>query len=436
MNESDERDLPHSDKEKVSSSNAIDDWKNRAVGIWQGATGRLKKMLPVEQIGKTAASWFEVSDSRIAEILAAVRTELPTTEAMLIGKPQAGKSSIVRGLTGVSAQIIGQGFRPHTQHTQRYAYPSEDLPLLIFTDTVGLGDIKQNTQIIIEELEREIETENRCAKILILTVKINDFATDTLKQTAVQLREKYPQIPCLLAVTCLHEVYPGDVINHPVYPPEYESIQRAFSAIENDFKDLCDRSVLIDFTLEEDEYQPVFYGLEAFKEALSELLPEAESRAIYQLLDKKAEDELGNIYRNAARRYLVAFSTIAATLAAVPLPFATMPALTAVQVSLVGLLGKLYGQTLSPSQAGGVASAIAGGFFAQAIGRELIKFIPGFGSVIAASWAAAYTWALGEGACVYFGDLMGGKKPDPQKIQSVMNEAFKSAKERFKGMEN
>ena len=69
---------------------------------------------------------------------------------------------------------------------------------------------------------------------------------------------------------------------------------------------------------------------------------------------------------------------------------------------------------------------------AQAVGRELVKFIPGFGSVIAASWAAAYTWALGEGACVYFGDLIGGKKPDPEKIQLAMKDAFASAKERFK----
>jgi uncharacterized protein (DUF697 family) len=101
---------------------------------------------------------------------------------------------------------------------------------------------------------------------------------------------------------------------------------------------------------------------------------------------------------------------------------------------MVGVLGKLYGQVLTPSQAGGVVSAIAGGFLAQAIGRELVKFIPGFGSVIAASWAAAYTWALGEGACVYFGDLMGGKKPDPNKIQTVMKEAFSSAQERFKNV--
>jgi uncharacterized protein (DUF697 family) len=96
---------------------------------------------------------------------------------------------------------------------------------------------------------------------------------------------------------------------------------------------------------------------------------------------------------------------------------------------MVGALGQLYGQKLSPSQAGGVVSAIAGGFLAQAIGRELVKFIPGFGSVIGASWASAYTWALGEGACVYFGDLMGGKKPDPQRIQAVMRDSFKAAKE-------
>jgi uncharacterized protein (DUF697 family) len=82
-----------------------------------------------------------------------------------------------------------------------------------------------------------------------------------------------------------------------------------------------------------------------------------------------------------------------------------------------------------------VASAIAGGFLAQAVGRELIKFMPGFGAVVAASWAAAYTWSLGEGACVYFGDLMGGKKPDPKKIQAVMRDAFQEAQNRFKAKE-
>jgi uncharacterized protein (DUF697 family)/predicted GTPase len=407
-------------------------WTDRITGVWSAATAEVARHLPIDQVAQSVVQWFSVSESQLAEILETIRAELPTTEALLIGKPQAGKSSIIRGLTGVSAEIVGQGFRPHTQHTQRYNYPSSELPLLIFTDTVGLGDVNRETQAIIQELLAELQQDSRCARVLVLTVKINDFATDTLYQIVQALKRQYPNIPCLLAVTCLHEVYPADVVDHPAYPPQEEAVQRAFAAIRQAFAGLIDRAVLIDFTLEEDGYSPVFYGLDAFQEALVDLLPEAEARAIYQLLDEGIGQQLGNIYRDTGRRYIGAFAVMAATIAAVPLPFATMPVLTALQVSLVGLLGKLYGQTLTPSQAGGVVSAIAGGFLAQAIGRELVKFLPGFGSVIAASWAAAYTWALGEGACVYFGDLMGGKKPDPQKIQAVMRDAFKAAQSRFK----
>jgi uncharacterized protein (DUF697 family)/predicted GTPase len=410
--------------------------QDEITNFWKNATQQLQQtwqnFFAWGNATKKATDWFQVSDRQIAEILTEVRKELPTTEAWLIGKPQAGKSSIVRGLTGVDEEIIGQGFQPHTQHTERYAYPSAELPLLIFTDTVGLGDLKQETKTIIEELEAELQQQQQCARILILTVKINDFATDSLRLIAQKLRQKYPQIPCLLAVTCLHEIYPTEIDNHPEYPANFPEIQRAIGEITQSFAELYDRLVLIDFTLEEDGYEPVFYGLTALRDNLGELLPEAEAKTIYQLLDRGIGDKLGNLYRDTARRYLVAFSTMAATVAAVPLPLATMPVLTALQVSMVGLLGKLYGQTISPSQAGGIVSAIAGGFLAQAVGRELVKFIPGFGSAIAASWAFSYTWALGEGACVYFGDLMGGKKPNPQKIQSAMADAFETAKQKFK----
>ncbi|NJO42259.1 MAG: hypothetical protein HC769_22115 [Cyanobacteria bacterium CRU_2_1] len=420
----------------VTPEPIAESWTDRATGAWNSITGNVIKLVPINHLAETIVKWFSVSEDQVAEILAKVRSELPTTEALLIGKPQAGKSSLVRGLTGVSAEIVGQGFRPHTQHTERYAYPSDDLPLLIFTDTVGLGDVNQNTEAIIQELIRDLRQENNRARVLILTVKITDFAIDTLRQIAQQLRRTYPTIPCLLAITCLHEIYSPEIADHPAYPPDYEQVNRAFAALQQALTGLFDRAVLIDFTLEEDGYTPVFYGLEALIDSLADLLPEAEARTIHQLLDNTAGEQIGTLYRDVGRRYMLAFSVIAATIAAIPLPFATMPVLTALQVSMVGLLGQLYGQTLTPSQAGGVVSAIAGGFLAQAIGRELIKFIPGFGSVIAASWAAAYTWALGEGTCVYFGDLMGGKKPDPQKIQSVMREAFQSAKERFKGMKN
>ena len=127
------------DNEEESLPTAIKSaWVNHLANLWNTTTTGLHKLRPIEKLTQGMLKGFSVNEEQIAEILDKIRAELPTTEALLIGKPQAGKSSIVRGLTGVSPDIIGQGFRPHTQYTQRYAYPAQDLPLLIFTDTVGL----------------------------------------------------------------------------------------------------------------------------------------------------------------------------------------------------------------------------------------------------------------------------------------------------------
>jgi uncharacterized protein (DUF697 family) len=334
---------------------------------------------------------------------------------------------------------VGQGFRPHTEHTQRYAYPTTDLPLLNFIDTVGLGEGLRDPQVVAVELQGLLQPvpadAPQAAQILIVTLKITDFAVDAVYRLLQELRQTHPQVPCLGVITCLHELYPPTVTEHPAYPPNDPELQRAFTALEAQFQTVCDRFVWIDFTQAEDGYTPILYGLEPFVEAVADLLPSAEAEVIHQLIDQAGVgDTIGNLYRDAGRRYILPFSIMAATVAAVPLPFTTMPVLTALQASLVMLLGRLYGQTLTPAQSGGVVSAIAGGFAAQAIGRELVKFIPGLGAVVAASWAGAYTWALGEGACVYFGDLMGGKKPDPERIQSVMQDAFKEAQGRFKDL--
>jgi 50S ribosome-binding GTPase len=144
-------------------------WTDRLADGWQTTTDRVLQILPVDKAAETVTKWFSVDETQVAEILASVRAQLPTTEALLIGKPQAGKSSIVRGLTGVSAEIVGQGFKPHTQSTTRYNYPSQELPLLVFTDTVGLGDIDRDTNSLIQELVGDLDAETSRPRILLFS---------------------------------------------------------------------------------------------------------------------------------------------------------------------------------------------------------------------------------------------------------------------------
>jgi hypothetical protein len=95
-----------------------------------------------------AASWVQ----RRLELTAA--TAMPDDDAMryaaakaeaeapviwLLGKTQAGKTSIVAALTGEGRNDIGDGFQPATRTARKYAWPPER-PLLRFLDTRGLAD--------------------------------------------------------------------------------------------------------------------------------------------------------------------------------------------------------------------------------------------------------------------------------------------------------
>src|SRR5947208_14922563 len=63
---------------------------------------------------------------------------LPPPVIWLFGKVQAGKTSIIRALTGAERAQIGNGFTPCTRWAARYDVPNPDFPLAVFLDTRGL----------------------------------------------------------------------------------------------------------------------------------------------------------------------------------------------------------------------------------------------------------------------------------------------------------
>ena len=61
----------------------------------------------------------------------------------LLGKTQAGKTSIVAEVTGQGHDEVGRGYRPMTLESRVYAFPPEQ-PVLRFLDTRGLADSTDN----------------------------------------------------------------------------------------------------------------------------------------------------------------------------------------------------------------------------------------------------------------------------------------------------
>ncbi len=109
-------------------------------------------------------------------------------------------------------------------------------------------------------------------------------------------------------------------------------------------------------------------------------------------------------------------TTAAAAAGAIPIPMSDAIPITAAQIGMIVSLGKIFGITLSQA----AAKSIAGVALTQQAGRALVanllKAIPGagtiLGSVISASTAVALTEALGWIVADHFFRLYNGEEPE------------------------
>src|SRR5205807_1124626 len=149
-------------------------------------------------------------EAQLNQHLEQLRKRLPLPVFWLFGKTQSGKTSIIRFLTGANDAQIGQGFRPCTRFSRRYQFPSVETPLVTFLDTRGLEEPGYDPQEDLHAFDRE-------AHVMIVTVKATDHALERVLSSLQVLRKAQSSRPVLLALTCLHEVYPQQ--QHPATYP-------------------------------------------------------------------------------------------------------------------------------------------------------------------------------------------------------------------------
>ncbi|MBO1910650.1 DUF697 domain-containing protein, partial [Microvirga sp. 3-52] len=96
-----------------------------------------------------------------------------------------------------------------------------------------------------------------------------------------------------------------------------------------------------------------------------------------------------------ANKWILAAGGSAASIGAIPIPGADFVPLTALQVGLMLRLSTLYGKPISKDNAKELILATITGNVGKTIFRQIVKFVPGAGTVAGASVAGGMTLALG-----------------------------------------
>ena len=332
--------------------------------------------------------------------LRTLQSELPAPVLWLLGKTQAGKTSLIRTLTGATDAEIGDGFRPCTQFSRLYPFPNEDSCLLRFLDTRGLGEHAYDP----EDDLRQFATQ---AHLIVVVVRAMDRALEPVLTPLREIHRQHPEWPVLVVQTTLHEGYPSPFTNHvQPYPyegsnwPDFPELNQALRQQRELFQKFPVRFVAVDLTLPEDGYVPEHYGEEALWQALKELMPGGFLALLRQ--ETESGQTLDELYQRKAHPHIIAYSLLAGGAGAVPFPLVGVPLVASLQAKLLQTIASIYGQPLNRQRLLELTSGLGAGVALSTGGRELAKLIPGFGSVVGGLSAAASTYALGKTLGLWF----------------------------------
>ncbi len=335
----------------------------------------------------------------------------------LLGKTGSGKTSVVRFLTGADEAEIGNGFRPQTRTSRLYDFPDTESPLLRFLDTRGLGEKDYDPGEDLQQFDQQ-------ANLILVTARAMDHALTEVIEPLRRIRQSCPHRPVLLVLTCLHEGYPQQ--QHPAPDPFGQSgipatlpedLRRSLQRQHERFAGLVDRVVPVDLTRPEEGFHEPDFGGQRMRAVLLEMLPAAYRQTLLALKD--AVGSLEELKERRAMPYVISYSVMAATAAAVPLPWVDIPLVTALQIRLVYRLARVYEQPVGAKTFLEMAGPIGGRLLIRQVLRGALKFIPYVGIAANAALAYAYTFGLGKACCWYFGRIRSGSVPTAEELREI-----------------
>ena len=374
---------------------------------------------------------FSPKASGIESKIDEVKQRLPTPVFWLLGKTQAGKTSLIRALTGSDSAEIGNGFQSCTKRSRFYDFPSSSHPMIRFLDTRGLGETAYNPGEDLAWCANQ-------AHLLVVVLRALDMNQAEVVGTVLSIHKQHPGWPIIVVQTALHEGYADNAEHIQPYPyqqtPFPPQVPHALTQVllhqRGWFKSVPVHFVPVDFTLSEDGFEPVDYGLNALWDTIEAVFP---TGVIGLLRGTEHHKELLDFHAKQAHPHLIGYALLNVGLGAIPL--VGLPLVLAVQAKLFHSIASIYGLELTRRLYAEFTSLIGVSVGIGLFGRELLKFVPVYGSAVAGVYSGAMTYALGKAFCVYLYGVKRGALPDHASLKQAYDEAFTHARQFLKNKE-
>lgn len=310
----------------------------------------------------------------------------------LLGKTGAGKTSLVRALTGQGA--VGNGIAPGTRQSSLYDFPAS-APAVRFLDTRGVGEAGHDPG-------NDLQAAERVAQAVLALIRLDDPVQEPLAQVIRTLN-----LPVLLVFTGV-DLMPG--------PDQERARARMRRLIGRDLP-------FVTVALPEDG---LVAGMDDLLAALDSFMPHA-----VKSLRRAAEAREFTRLKPLVRRY----ATMAAGGDAVPV--AGTVAVPATQAMMLRALAREYGLELTPARWGMLTSALGtGALVRMGVGhllRQGAKLVPVAGQTLGAAAAAgtsfATTYALGRAACFWLYGEAHDAPQDAATLRSLYAQALRGARD-------
>lgn len=355
--------------------------------------------------GRDVKSGMDPDLARVAE---EVNRTLPVV--WLLGKTGAGKSSLIQALTGLSAAQVGNGFEPCTRTAFMFDFP-EDLPLMRFLDTRGLGEAGYDPADDLRACEQR-------SHVLVAVARLDDPVQADVAAAIAAVCKRRPATPIIV----VHNA--ADLL------PDEQTRFRARQQTQQVFEKAAGKPLpYVETMLAPDDTVDEHNGVDELVTLLDDVTPK-----VALLLAREERRGAERSAFTACRAEILWYASAAGASDVAPVVGAvTVPTL---QAAMLRALGKNYGVRWTRARMTEFTLALGAGaafrYGASYAVRQLTKLIPVYGQTAGAAAAGAIsfaaTYALGRAAAMYLFRTQHGEAIDTDELRALYTDALRRAR--------